>query len=109
MRQAEDHPSPFGKMKIFFKKRWEKESWMVKFSGENKKNAICRANKWWSKDYEVTSKSGGSTTGASTFTGSGGGGDGGFASSTSGVFLYSMAIISLGASTLLSTICVVEF
>lgn len=48
-----------------------------------------------------TSKSGGWTAGVTTLTGSGsgGGGDGGRFSCTSGDFSYSMANISLGAST----------
>lgn len=63
------------------------------------------------RDSVITNKSGGSTTGASTFTGSGGG-DGGdlgrscsCSCSSSGVFLYSMAKTSLGAAILLSTTC----
>lgn len=57
------------------------------------------------QDYEITNKSGGSTTGSgatSTCSGSGGGGDDERAPSNSGVFVYSMAKTSLGAGILLS-------
>lgn len=57
------------------------------------------------KIQRITNKSGGSTTGASTFTGSGEGGDGGRSFFTSGSFLSSMAKTSLEAAILLSTIC----
>lgn len=51
------------------------------------------------KVHKLTNKSGGSTTGSSTFTGSGGGANGWCS------FLYSIAKISLGAAILSSATC----